>query len=263
MNVALASAVDHLEAHQDEAVESRRQGPSWYALFGAIAVIYVAAAVFVTLVLHILAGDAMSRTASASFVVLSRDPHLAAIGFIWNPLPTFVQIPLVLILRPFGLQVLAGPLQSALFMAGASTVVWQLLGLYPLTASTRGFLAAAFTLNPLILTYAADGMSEGSFLFFLVGAIYFFVVWSRGRGYPALIGMAFMAAGGFMTRYEAIPFAAAGVFALVLGYLSDRKLDPPRLEASLLAYLAPVAYTVFLWMLFNWMIMGDPLFFQN
>ncbi|MDE3078186.1 MAG: hypothetical protein KGJ86_22410, partial [Chloroflexota bacterium] len=131
MSVALAAEAETLEARQYQARESTRQGPPWYVVFGAISLTYVVMATYLTLGLHILVGDAISRTAAASYVVLSRERHLAAIGFVWNPLPTVVQIPLVLVLRPFGLQVLAGPLQSALFMGGADTVMWRLLGLYP------------------------------------------------------------------------------------------------------------------------------------
>ena len=38
-------------------------------------------------------GDAWSRITNAYYVLYSRDPHLAAIGFIWNPLPSLMAIP--------------------------------------------------------------------------------------------------------------------------------------------------------------------------
>ncbi|WP_415635168.1 hypothetical protein, partial [Propionibacterium acidifaciens] len=40
--------------------------------------------------------DAMSRVANGYYVLFSRDPHLAAIGFVWNPLPSLAAIPLLL-----------------------------------------------------------------------------------------------------------------------------------------------------------------------
>ena len=70
--------------------------------------------------------DATSRVANAGYVLMSRDPHLSAIGFVWNPLPSLVEIPVLLFarwwpeLRTHGL---AGVVQSALFMAGSALMV--------------------------------------------------------------------------------------------------------------------------------------------
>jgi len=47
------------------------------SLVGGFWLIYVA---------EIFVGDAIARTTQAHAIVLSRDPHLAAIGFIWPPL---------------------------------------------------------------------------------------------------------------------------------------------------------------------------------
>ncbi|MDQ1321539.1 MAG: hypothetical protein QG655_2784, partial [Actinomycetota bacterium] len=38
-------------------------------------------------------GDALSRVSAAQSVLFSRDPHLAAIGFIFTPLTAMVQVP--------------------------------------------------------------------------------------------------------------------------------------------------------------------------
>lgn len=46
-------------------------------------------------VLRIGNSDALSRTANAYYVLYSRDPHLAAIGFIWPQLPSILQLPLL------------------------------------------------------------------------------------------------------------------------------------------------------------------------
>jgi hypothetical protein len=57
---------------------------------------------------------------------MSRQPHLSAIGFEWNPLPSLVGIPVLTptdwwpTLKTHGL---AGVVQSALFMTGAAVMV--------------------------------------------------------------------------------------------------------------------------------------------
>ncbi len=40
-------------------------------------------------------GDALSRVSAAQSVLFSRDPHLAAIGFIFTPLTAMMQIPAI------------------------------------------------------------------------------------------------------------------------------------------------------------------------
>ncbi|MBV8087400.1 MAG: hypothetical protein JO247_21525, partial [Chloroflexi bacterium] len=213
------------------------------------------------LVLQVTHDDGVSRTALGSFVLYGRDPHLASIGFVWNPLPSVVQLPLLPLLRPLGLQLLAGPLQSSGFMAGAVAVLWQYLGLFAAPARLRLALTGLFALNPMILLYAANGLSEASLTFFMLGGAYYLMRWFSQGHYANLIGAGFMTAGAFSTRYEAVPLAAGGCVAIVAAALKGQRLDPPRLEAMLLTYLAPVAYAVLLWLYFNRLIMGDALFF--
>ena len=74
-------------------------------------------------------GDALSRVAAAQSVLFSRDPHLAAIGFIFTPLASMVQMPAIGLspLWPdMTARAFSGTIMSALFMAGA---VVQILGM--------------------------------------------------------------------------------------------------------------------------------------
>ena len=41
-------------------------------------------------------GDAVSRLANAFYVLHSRDQHFAAIGFVWNPLSSLLDLPFLL-----------------------------------------------------------------------------------------------------------------------------------------------------------------------
>src|ERR1017187_7516327 len=40
--------------------------------------------------------DAQSRLANGFYVIYSRDPHLAAVGFVWQPFTSLASIPLLL-----------------------------------------------------------------------------------------------------------------------------------------------------------------------
>ncbi len=66
-------------------------------------------------------GDALSRVQSAQSVIFSRDPHLAAIGFIFTPLTAIVQIPMIAlspIWPALTARAFAGSVMSSVFMAG-------------------------------------------------------------------------------------------------------------------------------------------------
>lgn len=208
-----------------------------------------------------LPDDAMSRIALASYVIFGRDPHLAAIGFVWNPLPSLAEIPFLALLRPFGLQLLAGPIQSAIAMAGTAALFWLYFGLHGMRRSLRVLFLGLFVLNPMVLLYAMNGMSEAQLVFFLVGTAYMFSLYVRRGGDGPLIGMALMGAGGFAARYESVAFIGAAILGVIFAFFTSDTPDAPRLEATLLVYLAPVAYVVFMWLYANALIMGDPLFF--
>lgn len=74
----------------------------------------------------VLQGDSLSRVSAARSVLLSRDPHLAAIGFVFTPLTALVQVPLTGLSAWFpGLSAYAvtAVLMSAPFMAGAAVQI--------------------------------------------------------------------------------------------------------------------------------------------
>src|SRR5690348_959004 len=73
-----------------------RQAPNISLLvFGGAALLYGLVGAYLVFVEHVIVGDAAARVAQAWYVIGSRDPHLAAIGFVWNPLPSVAAIPLV------------------------------------------------------------------------------------------------------------------------------------------------------------------------
>ena len=85
-----------------------------------LGLLYLSLAVFLGVTVGYHEGDALSRTANGYFAIFGRQPHLAAIGFVWTPLPSLVQIPLLALLRPFGLVALAGPVMRTAASDGAT-----------------------------------------------------------------------------------------------------------------------------------------------
>ena len=211
--------------------------------------------------------DAVSRSASAFYVLFSRDPHLAAIGFVWNPLPTFIQLPVVFSLNLFHLDpTLAGRLVSVL----AATITLGILNTFfrsaGITPIARWLLLATYALNPMILLYAANGMSESIFILLIVLLIVTFVRWARTGSGSGFTLMAFTAMFALQTRYEALPLVVGLAFCImpVMAPLARWLGVGPtirRVEAHLIAFMFATSYSFGLWMYFNWQIMGNPLFF--
>src|SRR5207237_6935909 len=85
---------------------------------------YLVVAFLLTYHAKSLQGDAFSRVASAYYVLFSREPHLAAIGFVWNPLPSFLELPILVLLRPLHLALVAGSVLTVL-ASGANLVLMQ------------------------------------------------------------------------------------------------------------------------------------------
>jgi hypothetical protein len=226
---------------------------------------YMATAILVILRYHSIIGDTWSRVANAYYALYSRDPHLAAIGFVWNPLPSIAVMPL-LPLKAFWPDIVAtgfaASIVSALCMAGA---VWQIHGIaldWGLRRSARLLVVLLFAFNPMILYYGANGMSEAMFIVTLVVSVRYLARWARTGETVALVVASLAMATAYLTRYEAVVAAAGAIGVVIL--LSARSRTGnlrERIEEGLAdaAVFATPFVTVFLgWALASWLIVRDP-----
>ncbi len=228
-------------------------------------VAYMAIAVVVVVVDHSIIGDAWSRVANAYYVLYSRDPHLAAMGFVWNPLPSIAVLPLLPLKAIWPDMVatgFAGSIVSALCMAGA---VWEIHGIaldWNVRRSARLLTTVLFAFNPMILYYGANGMSEAMFIVTLVLSVRYLARWAKDGQTVSLVVAALALAAGYMARYEAA-VAAIGAFEVVVIVSALRRSGDARdrigeglADAAVLA--APFATVFIAWALASWLIVGDP-----
>jgi hypothetical protein len=227
--------------------------------------LYLGASDYLVFRLHYIAPDALSRVANAFYVLFSRDPHLAAIGMIWNPLPSFVELPLValkgwmpwLVERGF-----AGNIETAGFGAGAATVVALLLRDAGLGRPWRIALVAVWALNPMVLLYSSNGMSDITFMFFLLASGLLLLRWLRHPRDILVVALGVTVAAATLVRYEAVPFAI--LVALVIAIRERRARSHwSELEARLLLYGLPVVFAILFWVGANAVLMHNPLYFLN
>ncbi len=232
----------------------------WLALTG-----YLAVAALLVFGANIIQADALSRVGNAEYVLFSRDPHLAAIGFVWSPLPSLLMLPLLpfKIVFPQLVQLgFAANIVSAVFMGGAVYLTWGILNDLAIARPWRLALTLMFALHPMIIFYGANGMSEALFLFFLILAVRFLMAWLRtGRlEWQVYAGLAL--GGAYLCRYEALP-AGLGALALVasVSWLRgqanpERRLVTAFCDAAIVG--APFALAVAVWAVVSYIIVGHP-----
>lgn len=231
--------------------------------FAAAFAVYAAVGYWLQVRNGFIMGDALSRVQAAQSVLFSRDPHLAAIGFIFTPLGAMAQLPAVM-LSPLWPDLtargFAGSLLSAVFMAAA---VVQVLSVGRDRGLPRGYslaIATLFALNPMIVFYGSNGMSEAPFIFFLTWAVRRLIMWMVDDDVHHLVAAGFIAMGlAYLTRYDAVgAVAAAGFLVFTTTFLRARAA--PRLRRALLDLImvsGPGLAAFLGWAAASWLITGD------
>lgn len=234
--------------------------------FVVAAIPLTAFAVFMSLVRHMAFSDALTRLNNAEAVVLAYDPHAAAIGFVYGPLPSAVMavfLPLAKIWPNLQIFNVIGSVETALFAAGTFAVVVLTARDLLLPRWARYGFAAAIILHPTYLVYASNGMAEGINLFFLALTARYVLRWldpgtpSRNRD---LLYAGLAVSGAYLSRVEG---AAAG-FAIILlvgavSLLRTRgSITLRRQVAATDAVLigAPFLFTFTVWALTSKLIVG-------
>ncbi|MDP8016014.1 hypothetical protein [Prescottella equi] len=223
---------------------------------------------------NLIDGDGPSRVANAGYTILSRNPHLGAMGFVWNPLPSLVELPLLGFshwwpeLKTLGL---AAVIQSALFMAGAAVGVRRIAFDRDVPRLGRWAAVAAFAANPMIVQYGAVGLSEAALIFCVVWSVRFLLLWVQSGAATSLAWSGLALGFGYLARYEALPAVAGGAaFVLLLavyracdpsrrGRVSTwRKALPSGVQAAVL-FCFPAMGAFLLWTISSWLLTGDAL----
>jgi Dolichyl-phosphate-mannose-protein mannosyltransferase len=235
-----------------------------FFIFALCAALYLALAVVMVLQMNLIVSDAWSRVGNAYYVLYSRDPHLAAIGFVWNPLPSLLLLPLLLaqpLWPPLVEQGFAGNIVSVVAMAGATYQLHGILLDWGLARMPRLLAVALFALHPMIVHYGANGDTEALFLLLLLLATRHFSRWLANGQLAALVVAGLVTGVAYWVRYEAA-VAAAG-FLAVAAVVSYRKERDKRLRLKTAIADALVAGVPFfaaftLWGVASWLIVGNP-----
>ncbi len=226
--------------------------------------VYLTVAILLDFKYRILPLDAVSRMANGYYVLWSRDPHLAAIGFVWSPLQSAADIPLLLFKPLFPVLAthdLAGSIVSVFAGVGAVYQVHAALREWGVRRGPRLALTLVFGINPMVLYYAGNGMSDMLYTFLLVMTTRYFLRWLHDGGLRPLVYAGSALGLAYLDRYEAL--GAAGMAAVVvLGVSYWRSQGQVRARvmaasADATIFLAPLVATFMSWAVMSFVITGQ------
>jgi hypothetical protein len=226
------------------------------AIFLVATIAYAIVGYRVTVDQHVVVFDALDRLTRAFQVWYDDPPKLAAIGFSFPPITTLVLLPFALI-KPLATGLVALPLTTAVFGGLTVMLLDRTLARCEMPAFLRVPIVLGYAINPMTVFYAGNGMSEAVYLALLAVTLYAVVSWYETAQPRFLFVAGFGASVLLLTRYGFILWAAVLVL-LIGGALLRREARRVEVEGSLVAFAAPALYAITLWVLFNTLIVGDP-----
>ena len=242
---------------------------AWHRLeaatvFFVALIIYMTGAVLIVFHLDALPTDSLARVASAAAAVASRDPHLAAIGFVWSPLPHLALLPLVALhsmfpaLRNVGF---AASIASAIAMAATVASLRKTLGAFNVPALPRLAVTGLFAASPMIALYGANGMSEAFLLWPLVTATRHLWLWLQNPRPQHLVWVGSALAVAYLCRYEALAAGVAACACVVAtswlrGRTERQRLGTAFVDGAIVAF--PIGLAFITWAAVSWVIVGRP-----
>jgi peptidoglycan hydrolase-like protein with peptidoglycan-binding domain len=252
-----------------------------WLIFGGLVIVYVVLGTWLAAGEQVLFGDALSRVSAAQAALHSRDPHLAAIGFVFTPLTAIVQLPIVAFsgwfpgITRWGL---SGVLMSAVFMAASAAQIWGIGTDRRSPTWQIALVTAFFALNPMTLYYGMNGMSEAPFLFFCCWAVRHGIRWVHSDDVHDLMWVGISLGLGFLVRYDAalVVFVSAIAVGVRTGLRGRAALTTPKSAAGrdrrggggfdwhraaidLTIVAAPGFLAFVVWTFTSWLLTGDAL----
>lgn len=213
--------------------------------------------------LHQMNGDALSRVLTALYMFWDGRFHLAAMSFYWSPLVSLLSIPFALVNHDFPALMkygFAANILSACFAAVGIYYLNQILWRFGFRRWSRLVWCGLYFLNPLILLYSANGMSDGMECALIIASIAGMIEYLQDNRLVAVAKGGSWLAAAFMVRYESVPIGGLMTIGLAIAVWRYRNNLQQGIAAAV-AFVFPIFCAGVIWMLLNWMIMGNPVWF--
>ena len=202
--------------------------------------------------------DARSHLDISRRVVEGLKTGAAQLGSVWLPLPHVLMLPTVWN-DFFWHSGLSGALVSMLSFIIVNYVIIRYLKEIGVSLGGRSVAVLIFILNINILYLQSTAMTELLLLATMMLGSYEVLLWCKNENILNLIKAAFYIMLSTLVRYDGwFLLAFATIIVFVKSATSKNRF---KVEGMLVFFLTLAGFGVFLWLLWNLIIFGDPLYF--
>lgn len=208
--------------------------------------------------------DARSHLDIGRRVVEGLKPGLAQLGSVWLPLPHVLMIPTIWV-DFFWHTGLSGALQSMAAFLLTSVVIFRTLKVLGYGVGSRIFAVLVFVLNMNVMYLQSTAMTELLLLGTMTTAVYELLKWHKTRSMVFLVKTAFWIMLATLVRYD-----GWFLFIWTIGLVAIQGLQQEnwhvwkglrKAEGLFIFFCTLAGLGIVLWVVWNWLIFGDPLFF--
>lgn len=207
-------------------------------------------------------GDAESHLNISKRVVSGLTAGFAQLGGIWLPLPHLLMLPFVYF-DPLWRTGLAGTIVSGISYIITALTLYKLVLLVTRNKVASGFASLVFAVNPNILYMQTTPLTEMPLIAFMTLSTYFFIKYIYDEtDYLSLILAAFFAFCSSLSRYDGWFLVMFEAMIIILKDIVHPKLWK-KMEGKFVLFCTLAFFGVALWLLWGFVILGDPLYFTH
>ncbi len=204
--------------------------------------------------------DARSHLNVARRVFDNLQPGLAQIGSVWLPFYHVLELPLVWNDFLWHSGIAGSAISMASFVLGGLFIV-KLSQKLNFDLGATVIALAIYVFNPNLLFMQTTPMTESLLMFLSLAAVYYTVSWVKSLKTLDMIAAGFFTFLATLTRYDG--WFLLIFIAMAVAYVAYKKRGYKFTEGNLLLYATLAGFGVILWILWNWLIFGDPLYFVS
>jgi len=208
-----------------------------------------------------LYADALSHMRISRAVFENATPGLAQLGGIWLPLPHIIMWPFIWndYLWRTGL---AGSFADMPCYIVATFYIFRSARKLTRNSCAAFIGTLVFIFNPNVLYLQSTPLTETVCMATLAMSCYYFLCWIEDGTTKSLVITAACAFLATLARYDGWPlFVAILVFILVVGMMKRRRFS--QIISNIIVFCLLGGLGIVLWLIWNKLIFGDPLYFQR
>lgn len=207
-------------------------------------------------------GDAESHLNISKRVIHALTPGASQLGGIWLPIPHIMMLPFIWsdFLWRTGL---AGSIVSGICYVISTVALYRTMLMLTSHKTASVVAALIFACNPNVLYMQSTPMTELPLIMFLILSTYYFSRFlANDKDMYALITAGFFGFCATLSRYDGWFLVLFQGLIILLMYIT-KKDGWKHIFGKGLLFGSVGLFGILLWVMWGWLILGDPLYFTN